>query len=428
MTLDFTQLTEQVQMMGAAFDKNRQTLSKRLELALQKLQEWSEREEEVHAQVWKAENVQYRGATPIGDTPEAHEEVKSSQGPIEFMVEPVPLPDCCPERATLVAVDGSQIYLDPRSDVHYYLINTGTITIHHGDGGAPLCEMLPTLHYEDEDIYPGGRLIRNSTINARRTIKERETLADAACQPHAAQPVIALADGPLLFWEEAENAKSDGLLSPVTLEYLDALARLRPRSPEQKIGLAGYVDKPTSAYVVRLLHLLNLIDNDERPTREALATNGEFEGVNDRMLFRDILEEPGSRSALFVQRSPTNREYAQYKHAERQGDLEIAFFYFNAASPGEQPYLARVEVPMWVARDRELVAQVQRLIHEQCELVSRRYPYIITRADEIAAVEGFEKRQLDSLIRIELHRRGIPVGDYDKAQSKDARAGRSGGD
>jgi len=32
--------------------------------------------------------------------------------------------------------------------------------------------------------------------------------------------------------------------------------------------------------------------------------------------------------------------------------LEIAFFYLNAAAAGEQPHIARIEVPMWVARDR----------------------------------------------------------------------------
>ena len=70
---------------------------------------------------------------------------------------------------------------------------------------------------------------------------------------------------------------------------------------------------------------------------------------------------------------------------------------------------------------------MQTLLYQQCQMMGR-YPYIITRADELAAVEGFEKRQLDNLIEIEVRRTGFNPDTYDKDLSKGlARPGRAGG-
>src|SRR5881275_769622 len=114
-------------------------------------------------------------------------------------------------------------------------------------------------------------------------------------------------------------------------------------------------------------------------TRAALQTSGPLEGLNDRDLYQWILG-PGDRSGMMVQQSPQNKAYK-----ERSVDQEIVFFYLNVASPYQEPYLARVEIPMAVARQKELVGAIQALIYAQCQITDR-YPYALTRADEIAVV------------------------------------------
>ncbi|MBN1284916.1 MAG: DNA double-strand break repair nuclease NurA [Anaerolineae bacterium] len=392
MTLDFAQLTDEIVKMAAAYSKRQLTQKERLKLALQWLHDWSGREDEIHERVQQATSVQYRGASPIG-APKS----QPVQGPPEPVAEPVGFPYGCLNRLTVIAVDGSQIYPDPQSDIHYYLLNLSVIAMRHGLPGAPRCETRPQLIYSEDDLYLKGQLINNATINAQRTIAEREKLAEAVKKYGDADPVIALADGPLLYWEGSE-APEGQLLSQITLDYLDALQKVKTSRPPG-LALAGYVDKPTSTYVIRLLRLLSL--EPEQVSREALATNGPLEGLEDRLLFEKILTEPGDRSALFVQRSPTNREYAKYDR-----DLEIAFFYMNTAPPNRGEYVVRIEIPVWVARDRQLVDEAQTFIYNQCQLLGR-YPYILTRADELAVVRGHEKAQLDNLIEIELRKHGF---------------------
>ena len=113
--------------------------------------------------------------------------------------------------------------------------------------------------------------------------------------------------------------------------------------------------------------------------------------------------------------SPQNKEF------KKSGELlEIAFFYLNTAAPGELPKIARVEIPMWVARDREMVAELQALIFHQCQQLMTRYPYALTRADELAVVKGEESRQLNLLIQVAMTRFGLDTQESQKQSGKNA--------
>src|SRR5690606_34591184 len=128
-----------------------------------------------------------------------------------------------------------------------------------------------------------------------------------------------------------------------------------------------------------------------------LRSNGELEGLTDAMLFAQVLA-PGERSALMVQNSPQNRDYGIKLGTE----FEIACFYVNVAR-GEHPTIARIDLPMWVGRSKAAVNALHALIVAQCSIQGRkRYPYALTRADELAYVSGIEKSQLDEMIRVEL--------------------------
>jgi hypothetical protein len=387
MTLNFAGLTEQVERMGRALGQRRRTLAEHAKAARQKLIKWSDRLEEVKEYVERA-GTDFRGAAPL-------DEAMAASHP----------PPPCPNAATLIAVDGSQIYPDQRASTPYYLTNIGVFVFHHGTDRAPELGVHPELFYQDEFIYAKGQPISNPVVNARRTKLEMEHLASAAWERRGqARPLLAVADGPLLFWvgSEVPQRERDDFIMP---GYYSALARLRGIGNEVDGGaaLVGYVDKPASTYVIRLLHLLTLAESEVN--NDALTTSGKLEGLKDRAVFgsKEPLLASGERSALFVQQSPYNARYR-----EHDADLEIAFFYLNAALPGEAPYLARVEMPMWVARDRGLVGQAHALLYHQCQLYGR-YPYILVRADELAAVLPHEKRELDNMIEVTLGRQGAEL-------------------
>ena len=118
------------------------------------------------------------------------------------------------------------------------------------------------------------------------------------------------------------------------------------------------------------------------------------------LLFSEVLK-PGQRSAVFALWSTSSQKYT--------GDLALHFFYLNVGSE-KFPWLARVEIPAWVAADPEQVSLLQRALLEQCRLMGTRpYPYLLHRAHEEAVVHFDEKEQLVARLAVELQRRGLGI-------------------
>ena len=175
--------------------------------------------------------------------------------------------------------------------------------------------------------------------------------------------------------------------------------------------MSGYLDVPRSTYLISLLHLLSLAPGQVNDA--TLRSNGEIEGLTDAMLFAEVLE-PGERSAIMAQNSPQNRDYSQKMGAQ----YEIGFFYVNV-SLGKKPTIARIDIPLWVARDKQAVAALHSLIVAQCAIQGRRhYPYALTRADELAYISSVEKSQLDEMIRVEMFKNALEPEASNKLQTK----------
>jgi hypothetical protein len=319
-----------------------------------------------------------------------------------------------PQAATIIATDGSQIHPNRHGASQYYLLNIGTIIVHHGTGEPPQIISEPYLFYERGYLLgPDFSEIKASVVNARRTVSEMAALAEHAWyQRGEARPLLALMDGGLLFIANSEVPDRNQLLGI----YFSAMTRLE----EVGAALCGYVDRPRSKFLARLLHLLDMEADDV--TRRALSTEGRLGTLRDIQFLRyrpDEAEpflEPGARTALFVQMSPQNKEFKR-----RGGDMqEIAFFYMNVAAPREIPNIVRVEVPMWVATERDIIADMQALIYVQCQqLAASRYPYVLSRAHELAIVKREESRQLDTMIRVSLTRHGLAADQSEKQAGKD---------
>jgi hypothetical protein len=313
---------------------------------------------------------------------------------------PVPLLDT---PIVLLAADGSQINPDRHASIEFGVINTGAIRILPGRPEAPQ-EIIETKMLYGDELQTESGPVTEEIVAMRRDRDERTLLAKLAAVETL--PVVTLTDGQLELFREPQQA---GEFTRLFTEFQEALRELA------RMGAvtAGYVDKPRADLVVRLLELLMLPDGEfsQAGRLHPLA------GVDDAMLFGELLQ-PGERSAVFGIQS---RSAEQYDH-----ELALHFFFINVGRP-ERPWLARVEMPAWVAESPVLLDRLQAALVEQCrQLGSKPYPYALHRAHEVAVVRMEEKEQLENMLILELMRQGVEIGaQSNKQYSKDISGNRT---
>lgn len=307
-------------------------------------------------------------------------------------------PPPMPVHVTLVASDGSQIYPDRHGLAFYYAINIGSIVYCHGTGQAPRVATEPRLCYTEEQIYPGGDPISSDTVGIQRNLAEMEVLADLLlAEAPQGPPCLGLGDGPLLIWLRPGDLP-EGRRRQILADYLGCLEKLGRAG----VPVAGFVSRPHSAEVIALLYLAHLEPEARQEVRSLADTD--YRGLTDRALFGFL--EPGQRSALFVRGTPTNQDF-------RASGQEIYFFYLNTGSD-----LARVEIPQWVACQPAQLDLVHAAVYDQC-CFNNGYPYVLTRADEQAVIQGQERRVLEEMLMQAMIRHGLPLPELSrKAQQK----------
>jgi hypothetical protein len=380
--INYAKVKPQVEKMGRMIAYKTQDLSERAATAYNQFQELPTNADIMaRVQLAREQDAGYRGAAPMMTNGEAiNARFRAPQ---------------IPARATILATDGSQVYPDIHAPVFYYLTNVAVFTFFHGTDQLPQEFSNPELFYSETAIRDDfDQLITNATVNARRTVKEMETLAQFVWESRELeQPILALYDGRLLFWLGKEVPHAAQLED----DYKASIVRIHDTHHwmttrhQHNASLAGYIDRPTSRFVVSLLQLMRL--PPEAITRQELQRPGEYEGIDDRWLFERWLR-PGERSALMVQQSPQNKLYKQ-----RGENYEIVFFYLKPDHGG----LARVEIPFWVAHSRQGVDEVHALLVEQCRITGA-FPYVLTRADELAVVRNFDRQTLNEMVKTELIR------------------------
>lgn len=402
MALEFNKLLLQVEKMGAMIRAVDFDASEKLAIAVERWQQANDLQKAYdYIRAVRQKDVSgYRGAAPL-DPPHG-------QAP-NFVFDAPPVPP----QATLIAADGSQVYPNEQAAVHFYLLNIGLFVYFHGIDTIPLTVTDPMLYYHKTHVHDGAnRVISNRTVDARRTVQEMQHLARLSWElkrDGAPQPLVTLYDNHLLFWANTDITGGNEIFR----DYLGALNELHSSGAI----LAGYLDSPfRSRVILRLLYLLSLADEDDIYDKQKIvAAGGDLEGLRDIQLLDAVLK-PGQRTAVMVQNSPRNLSYKQYGES-----YEIAFFYLKVFN-SFQTTVARVDVPMWVARNPEAIDLLHGLLLNQCQMQGRTpYPYALTRADELALVNSRDKRKLDELVTIELRRRGLaPKPSSAKDQSKQA--------
>lgn len=393
MSLELSKLTGAVEQMGRAMVARQSDHAARILEARALLAEHPDVTDELREKIRSAQQTDEwrRGAEPRGDKLLERDRFGST-----------------PERHTLIAADGSQIFPDRHAITLYYLLNVGSIVLRCGSGQTPVTSTQPEVFYTTEDLFDErGNLRTPEYVGLQRGRQEIEMLARLAEQERAmlggdlSVPIIALTDGPLLPWLRQEHDASETLQK----EMAFTAAQLERMRRAQVIPI-GYVDRPTSAYVLRILELLHLplatID------REALR-KAPYQELIDRSLFSDLA--PNERTAVFSASSQANDRFMQASNGDR-----IAFAYVNVARPGDAPTIARMEFPGWVADDPARLDAAQGAIYANCEPDG--YPYVLTRAHELAVVKPGEREHLEAMLMRSLLSNGLMPETSPKARNK----------
>ncbi len=299
-----------------------------------------------------------------------------------------------PAQVTIIAADGSQIPTDRHAAIQFSVVNVGAIVMKTKSGETPEIFTDTQLLYGD-DLLPNGYPLSEGIVALKRDLAERTKLDDLSKNISGA--IVTFTDGPIELWGAKEDAHA---YAEYSQKYLGALSRLQSRG----VITAGYVDKPSADLVVRLLEVASA-DNEQI---QQIKDFHPLRGVSDRWLFNSMLSA-GHRSAVFKIQSKSE---TTYKNA-----LALHFFYLNVGAD-KHPWIARVEIPQWVADDKLKLDLLHSVLVEQCKMMgSRPYPYLLHRAHETAVVKKEEKEQIEQMLAMEFRRNSEEIDDGSYKQS-----------
>jgi hypothetical protein len=398
MAIDFPTIYEQIKAIGRSAKASKEKLDERRALArsLFNLNADNLQGLRFKVETAKAADPSLRCAIPLTER-------------LDFRA---PAPEL-PLRVTLIAADGSQIMPDRHNAVQYGLINVGAIILGLNSGEAPVVRTDSRLLYDDTLFIQSGAPISDGMLALQRDTEERTILYELARDFGGdGAPVVTFTDGPLELWG-VRDGEDANLADESLKKYLSVLSKLQ----EAGITTAGYIDKPASDPVVRLLELSIADPDDLQKLREFHP----LRGVSDRWLFGErgaTLLKPGERSAVFGFQSKAEKDY--------RGVLGLHFFYVNTSAEERRPQIARVDIPRWVVDAPETLALLHAAIIQQCRVMGAKpYPYLLHRAHECAVVSFDEKLQVDQMLSLELRRNGIEFDELSNKQSTKNLPGRS---
>ncbi|HEY3375124.1 MAG TPA: DNA double-strand break repair nuclease NurA [Candidatus Aquicultor sp.] len=324
-----------------------------------------------------------------------------------------PLPR--PETYTVLSTDGSQISPDRHGPTPAFLINIGSVEIGYGGFHGYRLDSEPTLFFEEKDTIRrfGGkeRDVSGPVLAALRQKMEVEVLGDmiSSCEN---KPAVALVDGTLILWMLETDPKSITSLGTADLKQQSFLAfmQLINTACDSALPVAGYISLPGSADVINALKVhicpIEPVNCDRCPYKGSVLDEyppcDKINGITDAALFRRLLK-PGERSSLFGSISDILQAY---------GDQRVYFFYVNVGKE-----IARVEVPGWVAHDKDALMLVHSVCLDQAEK-GMGYPIAVAEAHEQAVVKTTDKASFERLVMRALIKQGTSAAESRKAIRK----------
>jgi len=388
-TLEVFQLLDTIDRAAEAMAEQRAEYGRLAKKALDRLDHFSTQLDLLDEKARVAERKLgglWRGVGPLGEPIGAAFDAPADARPVRHVI----------------ATDGSQIFPDRHGIAHYALVNIGAVHIRPGSGEPPEQQTFPDLIYGDRlRDDEKEEALEAADISRERDMQELSKLVELSIQQAAG--TVALMDSPLLLWMLQPDPKQ---------ELLDWFVGRLVEARAAGVLLAGYVDRPGSRGVADLLALAPLDEDQITPQNDALRT---FRDMPDRAIFRSRLQ-PGQRSALFASVSPFNR-----KLRDRGEDLRVALFYVNVGGVND-PVIARVETPCWVANDPLRLGSLHAAIWGQCQAPGG-YPYVLARAHEAALVNQGQRNELEAMLASAMLAQGLAPAASAKSYLKSLTGG-----
>ncbi|MBA3751902.1 DNA double-strand break repair nuclease NurA [Candidatus Dependentiae bacterium] len=270
----------------------------------------------------------------------------------------------------VVSVDGSQVYPDRHQGIPCYLLNSGVVHFVYGQTGAARLFSIPRVYTQLDEQDTSEDM-----VNCRRTEQEFEVGLEQACAARLLNPdmpLLFLADGTLIFWYL--ETKSPQLKDRFLKRYIDLLEGFY----QERIPLVGYISLP------RARDLVSLFKNGSAYNLFPVSA-ASYDTVVDTDIMNFFLPS-NHRSALFT---PYSRLLSLYPEHVRP-----SFLYLHS---GDETI--RLEIPAWVARDEEVLAQVLSIVKDQCTK-GNGYPVALSEAHEQAVIKAGDREFFFKMISL----------------------------
>lgn len=327
-------------------------------------------------------------------------------------------PTQLPKDYTVLAVDGSHIDVDRHLALKCYLINIGKVSITYGENPYASLSNDPRLYSEEGDMHilqsQGNRaqVLEGNLLGALRAVEEINALSFLANETDPKVPKLALIDGSLILWTLIGQGYADFVRQRLIEEvFLPALEKLHKMALTQSLVVASYVSLPRSSDLINALRLDERYCHYETANcdincgqlKPGLRPCDILSGISDRDIL-GLLLNPGQRSDTFASTSSIVRDY--------YGENQIHFFYLNNGSE-----ISRVEIPSWVANNKQMLDLTHSLILNQCDK-GHGYPLALSEAHEQAVITTSDREQFRALISNALNRHNLASDTSQKNLSK----------
>ncbi len=368
------------------------------DLTQKKLEEQRQALEKVLSQIETAASVQAEVEAAVQRAEQQAGNLYTAKPSHEAMLASFSLPEC-PKYYTLIAADGSQINPSRHRALQFCLINVGLIHVEHGSGETPVQQVFSKILDQDELYTNEGTLIGEEEVALHRDLLERIYLMEAL--PVAIEkPTITLTDGPL------EVFTGPTLSGERRQKVQEQNQTIEQRMQALGVINAGYIDKPGAEMINRMLDLFAQSQSaSDRPYEAKKRAN---KGVSDLAIFQNRLA-PGERSALF---------YVISKNEAKQEATKVCFFLLNVSNDPDEPWLARVECPAWLAEDPDTIDILHAALYRDAQVLDAMpYPYVLHRAHELAVVNVAEHDEVEEMLMSRLDHDQLPSGSMSHKQS-----------
>lgn len=379
MPINFQQTYTQIKTIGAKSEERRKKKEDARKQARELFLTYSDKLDALRTKVDSAKQADsnIRCAVPLD------ENLASSYGTTDSVIQ-----------ATLIAADGSQIIPNRHEALQYYVINVGAIAMQVGSGNTPEIFADTEIHMLDEfdDTY-----FSEGQIALLRDVAERKKLLEIADKYSGIK--ITLTEGQLELWGSIDNENSKDFGKKLQ-DYLDVLKA----SEKKQVITAGYIDKPSANWVIKLLEIASTPQEELKNVRK----NRPLAGATDLWLFEQFLGKH-ERSAVFSLQSKSAEKY--------MGSISIHFFYLNVGNE-KKPKVARIDIPAWVANNKTILDNLHILLIEQVKIMGNEpFPYLLQRAHEVALITHKEKEEIDRMLTIQIQNNNGEVGRISGKQS-----------